>query len=75
MRIRNHLFIYLLILNQVLNANIVIENASIWDGESQKQYLGNILIKDERIENISNRKFQAEKTIDASGMIMMIFII
>ena len=70
MRIRNYLFIYLLILNQVLNASIVIENASIWDGESQKQYLGNILIKDEKIENISNRKFQAEKIIDASGMII-----
>ena len=58
---------FVFIFNSLLNANIVIENALIWDGESNKEYVGNIFIKDNKIENISNRKFQAEKIIDAEG--------
>ena len=61
---------FVFIFNSFLSANIVIENAVIWDGESNKEYIGNIFIKDNRIENISNRKFQAEKVIDADGLIV-----
>ena len=61
---------FVFIFNSLLNANIVIENALIWDGESNKEYVGNIFIKDNKIDNISNRKFQAEKIIDAEGSIV-----
>ena len=61
---------FVFIFNSFLSANIVIENAVIWDGESNKEYIGNIFIKDNMIENISNRKFQAEKVIDADGLIV-----
>ena len=61
---------FVFIFNSFLSANIVIENAVIWDGESNKEYIGNIFIKDNMIENISNRKFQAEKVIDADGSIV-----
>ena len=61
---------FIFIFNSLLSANIVIENAVIWDGESKEEYIGNIFIKDNKIENISNRKFQAERVIDADGLIV-----
>ena len=70
MKLKKYLFINLLVLSHILHANIVIENASILDGENQKQYFANILIKGMKIENISDRKFQAEKIIDATGLIV-----
>ena len=32
---------FIIIFNSLLSANIVIENAVIWDGESKKEYIGN----------------------------------
>ena len=50
---------FIFIFNSLLSANIVIENAVIWDGESKEDYIGNIFIKVNKIENFSTRKFQA----------------
>jgi len=61
----------LILFNQIAHANeILITNANIYDGKSDKPFVGNILIKSGKIQSISDDMFDAEKIINANGRIV-----
>ncbi|MDA9044469.1 amidohydrolase family protein [Gammaproteobacteria bacterium] len=61
----------LILFNQIAHANeILITNANIYDGKSDKPFAGNILIKSGKIQSISDDMFDAEKIINANGRIV-----
>jgi len=50
--------------------SIVIKNATIYDGENNAPFVGNILIDENKIKKISSSNLQADFVIDASGKIV-----
>lgn len=54
-----------------LDFDLIIKNATIVDGTGKPAYKGSIGIKGEHITAIGDLKGDAEKTIDATGLIAM----
>tara|TARA_B100001250_G_C19807206_1_gene793943 strand:+ start:997 stop:2283 length:1287 start_codon:yes stop_codon:yes gene_type:complete len=50
--------------------SIVIKNATIYDGDKNQPYIGNILIEEKMIKRVSPSNLQGDFVIDASGMIV-----
>ena len=50
--------------------NIVIKNATIYNGIDNEPFVGNILIEDGMIKRVSVSSIQGDKVIDASGKIV-----
>ena len=61
----------LILFNQMAYADeVLITNANIYDGQSDKPYFGNILIKSGKIISISDDISNAKKVINADGKIV-----
>ena len=61
----------LILFNHIAYADeVLITNANIYDGQSDKPYFGNILIKSGKIISISNDISNAKKVINADGKIV-----
>jgi len=61
----------LILFNHIAYADeVLIANANIYDGQSDKPYFGNILIKSGKIISISNDISNAKKVINADGKIV-----
>lgn len=61
----------LILFNNIAYADeVLITNANIYDGQSDKPYFGNILIKSGKIISISNDISNAKKIINADGKIV-----
>ena len=61
----------LILFNHIAYADeVLITNANIYDGQSDKSYFGNILIKSGKIISISNDISNAKKVINADGKIV-----
>ena len=61
----------LILFNNIAYADeVLITNANIYDGQSDKPYFGNILIKSGKIISISNDISNAKKVINADGKIV-----
>lgn len=61
----------LILFNHIAYADeVLITNANIYDGQSDKPYFGNILIKSGKIISISNDIPNAKKVINADGKIV-----
>ena len=63
-------FFCLFFISHIYSQTILIKNGTIYDGENNVPFVGNILIEDEFISRVSSASIQGDFVIDASGMII-----
>ena len=63
-------FICLFFITYIYSQTILIKNGTIYDGENNDPFVGNILIEDEFISRVSSNSIQGDFVIDATGMII-----
>ena len=63
-------FICLFFITYTYSQTILIKNGTIYDGENNDPFVGNILIEDEFIIRVSSNSIQGDFVIDATGMII-----
>ena len=63
-------FFFLFFITHIYSQTILIKNGTIYDGENNDPFVGNILIEDEFISRVSSNSIQGDFVIDATGMII-----
>ena len=63
-------FFCLFFITHIYSQTILIKNGTIYDGENNDPFVGNILIEDEFISRVSSASIQGDFVIDATGMII-----
>ena len=63
-------FFCLFFITHIYSQTILIKNGTIYDGENNDSFVGNILIEDEFISRVSSASMQGDFVIDATGMII-----
>ena len=64
------LFFCVFFITHIYAQTILIKNGTIYDGENNDPFVGNILIEDEFISRVSSASIQGDFVIDATGMII-----
>ena len=63
-------FFCMFFITHIYTQTILIKNGTIYDGENNDPFVGNILIEDEFISRVSSASIQGDFVIDATGMII-----
>ena len=63
-------FFCLFFITNIYAQTILIKNGTIFDGENNDPFVGNILIEGEFISRVSSATLQGDFVIDATGMII-----
>ena len=68
---RNVTFIILMLFNVVINSeSILIQNFTIFDGQNNQPFVGNVLIDDNKISKVSTSSLRGDLVINGTGKIL-----